>query len=161
MADIIDPGDDTMGFSNAMFKSLACGNDECWTRRRGEAEEVVISLAAKNHACKKVFLVNGGELVGLYGMLVLARPALRPDGALSKPPQELWVLGAQLATAPLMRKARRGRWAFARLRVCGLGRDSGRGGGGGLPMDAHDGTANRRREVGFWMRQAGIKALLS
>jgi hypothetical protein len=29
-------------------------------------------------------------------------------------------------------------------------------------MDAHDGTANRRRrEVGFWMRQAGIKALLS
>ena len=73
---MIDPGDDTMGFSNAMFKSLTCGNDECWTRRRGEAEEDVISLSAKNHACT-VFWSNGRELVGLCRMLVQASPAAR------------------------------------------------------------------------------------
>lgn len=36
MADMIDPGEDTSGFSNAMMKSITCGNDKYPTRSEGE-----------------------------------------------------------------------------------------------------------------------------
>lgn len=51
MADMIDPGDDTIGFSNAMVGSITCGDGECWTRRREGSEEDIISLSEKNHVC--------------------------------------------------------------------------------------------------------------
>jgi hypothetical protein len=49
--------------------------------RGGTEGEDIISLSAQNHV-GAVSLTNGGELVGRS---VGFRPALRPDGALSKP----------------------------------------------------------------------------
>jgi hypothetical protein len=141
---MIDPGEDTRGFSNAMVKSLTCGTDERSTRRRGEHRGDYKSRCTESRMNCTVFWSNGEELLG-------------PDVGLGQPCGQMELSVSRTRSSSFWRPAgdsaayyerrgvrtmgsRLGRdcvpWAFCQWMICSAER-----------------AANRRREVGFWMRQ--------